>query len=348
MSKLDLYISEVLTSPNKKVIRHFLLQLLLLAITSSVLWSADYGMPEMDLILIWAFYYMAINVLVYLNIYVLAKKFLLNNRISTYIISVIGLVAVLTLFIGVLQSFLPEASEISSSVHPILGIISSVAAVSLLFAGTSALVLFGQWILSGQKRSELETLNLAAELRMLKNQINPHFLFNMLNNCYLLVKKGRPEAAEVLFRLEKLLHYQMECISNERVTLNGEIEFLASLLELEKIRRDKFRYGIEDNITANTICLPPMILIPFVENAIKHSNESENLSYIDISFDRWEKGIVFSCTNSKSAPRSEGRKPGGIGLKNIRRRLEMLFPDRHNLTICENDKIYSIILKLEL
>lgn len=328
--------------------RHALLQCVILLITLNVFWDASDGLvATWERALMWFGYFAVMNILVYINIYLLAKPLLLRNRVSAYVFSALGLVAVVVILIGFLQTLLPDDGY-GQQAPAVIGIISSVIAIELLFAGVASLVLFRQWMLSEQRRRELETANLNAELQMLKNQINPHFLFNMLNNCYLLVKKGRREAAEVIFKLEDLLRYQIGDSDRINVTLGGEIGFLNDFLDLEKLRRDDFHFEITDNINEPELKIPPMLFIPFAENAVKHNSDSENRSYVNIAFSRWGKGIVFSCTNSKPSGSTSHNDVGGIGLKNIRRRLNLLFPGKHELTINDGEGRYCVTLKLEL
>ena len=135
-----------------------------------------------------------------------------------------------------------------------LNIISSTVSCGLLVAASSALVLFKHWISNNQRIDELEAATLQSELKFLKSQINPHFLFNMLNNVYVLIKKGRDEAAEVLFKLEDLLRYQLNDSSQEKIPLNSEIHFMNDFLNLEKIRRDNFNYIISKEGDINKVC----------------------------------------------------------------------------------------------
>jgi len=129
--------------------------------------------------------------------------------------------------------------------------------------------------------------------------------------------------------------------------LGEDIIFLNDYLKLEEIRRDNFSFSIESNVK-DDITIPPMIFIPFVENAIKHNHDSNNLSYIRIDFGKWDKGIVFRCINSKPFEKKAGKSAGGIGLNNIRRRLALLYPSSHELIINESGNEYSVTLKLEI
>ena len=172
----------------------------------------------------------------------------------------------------------------------------------------------------------------------------------MLNNVYVLIKKGRDEAAEVLFKLEDLLRYQLNDSSQEKIQLNSDIHFMNDFLNLEKIRRDNFNYIISKEGDINKVWLPPLLFIPFDENAVKHNTDSENASFVHLSFIVQDNRLLFRCENSIPLPEEEVKEPriGGLGLKNIRRRLELLYPGRHSLEIIEMKQSYTINLQLEL
>ena len=190
---------------------------------------------------------------------------------------------------------------------------------------------------------------LKAELKNLKSQLNPHFLFNMLNNVYVLIRKGRDEAAEVLFKLEDLLRYQFNDSTQDRIQLSSDIRFMNDFLNLEKIRRDNFNYTISKEGDINSVWLPPLLFIPFVENAVKHNTDGENASFVYISFNVQDNRLFFRCENSKPAEEEEkNNRIGGLGLKNIRRRLELLYPGRHSLEIIEDKQSYIVNLYLDL
>ena len=171
------------------------------------------------------------------------------------------------------------------------------------------------------------------ELQQLKNQINPHFLFNMLNNANILVKEDPDEASQILGKLNDLLRYQFNDSTRKEVSLNADIQFLTSFLELEKVRRDH-------------VCVPPLLFIPFVENAVKHNPDSDNLSYVHIYFTLHDHELSFRCENSK--PSVPVKREGGIGLANVRRRLELLYGSGYTLEIKDLATTYSVNLRLSL
>ena len=186
-----------------------------------------------------------------------------------------------------------------------------------------------------------------SELDVLQSQINPHFLFNMLNNANVLIKRNPEEASKVLFKLEDLLRYQINDSSRERVALASDIRFLNDYLNLEKIRRDHFQFTMEQEGDIDSIWIQPLLFIPFVENAVKHSFDSEHPSSVHLSFKVEENQLEFRCENTMPAV-AVSNKVGGIGLANIQRRLGLLYPDCYELEQIENENRYMVTLCITL
>ena len=170
----------------------------------------------------------------------------------------------------------------------------------------------------------------------------------MLNNANVLIKRNPEEASKVLFKLEDLLRYQINDSSRERVSLASDIRFLNDYLNLEKIRRDNFRLTMEQEGDIESIWIQPLLFIPFVENAVKHSFDSEHPSSVRISFKVDDNRLEFHCENSKPSVAVSKGKVGGIGLANIQRRLGLLYPDRYQLELKEDETRYSVILSITL
>ena len=219
--------------------------------------------------------------------------------------------------------------------------------VLLLSAGgCTSFELFRRWVVSDKKILELEKATKQAELQQLKKQINPHFLFNMLNNANILVKDAPDEASQILEKLDNLLRYQLNDSTRREVFLTADIQFLTSFLELEKVRRDHFEYTIFQEGNMENICIPPLLFIPFVENAVKHNLDSDNLSYVHLYFSVHNKQLTFRCENSK--PRVPVKREGGIGLANVKRRLDLLYESRYTLQIEDKETTYNVNLHLNL
>ena len=156
------------------------------------------------------------------------------------------------------------------------------------------------------------------------------------------------EASKVLFKLEDLLRYQINDSSRERVSLASDIRFLNDYLNLEKIRRDNFQFTLRQEGEVDSIWIQPLLFIPFVENAVKHSFDSEHSSYVHVFFKVEAHRLEFRCENSKPAVAVQQGKVGGIGLANIQRRLGLLYPEHYKLEQREDENLYSVILSITL
>jgi LytS/YehU family sensor histidine kinase len=218
--------------------------------------------------------------------------------------------------------------------------------VAVVLGCVTGLKVFKKWISDVQRMNELHEINLRTELEQLKSQVNPHFLFNTLNNLLVLMKTDTEKASQVLLGLSDLLRYQLYDSAREKIQLSKDIAFIENLLTLEKIRKNDFEYSIhtEGNINAQT--LPPFLFIPFVENAIKHGASTDEHSYLTVHFRIDDKNLHFFSENSKPVIKNSNR--GGIGLGNIKRRLELLYPQKHTLEMIDNPDKYVVNLIIPL
>ncbi len=191
---------------------------------------------------------------------------------------------------------------------------------------------------------------LATELEALKAQVHPHFLFNTLNNLYALTRRQAPEAPGVVLKLSNLLRYVLyECNAPE-VPLAQEIQFLKNYVALEQLRyggRLEVSLNFTGNIHAQRIA--PLLLIPFLENAFKHGT-SEQLDQAWVSLNLAVEGhtLTFQLLNSRDPEASAALLAGGIGLQNVRRRLELLYPDRYDLQVLPEEDTFLVNLRLVL
>jgi len=205
------------------------------------------------------------------------------------------------------------------------------------------------WYVIQKQKAELITQNQASELALLRSQVNPHFLFNTLNNIYSLVYKKAEEAPEAVMKLSSIMRYMLYDATTDKVLLEKEIEYLQSFIELQKLRlrhKDYIELLIEGNADGRYIA--PMLLIPFVENAFKHGDKSGTRPGIWIRLTIESNRIVFEVKNRiRKINNASIDKIGGIGLNNIRRRLELLYPQKHSLEIIPEDTMFSIKLILE-
>lgn len=188
-----------------------------------------------------------------------------------------------------------------------------------------------------------------AELNFLKSQINPHFLFNSLNSVYFLIDKNNVEARTSLHKFSDMLRHQLYGVADAKIPLEKEISYLEDYVALQKLRKDEkydvsFRY--EQNVKG--IDIEPFLLMPFVENAFKHVSHSRPGNFIRFNIQRSNGSLSFKAENSIEANPSIKPGEGGIGLNNVKRRLELLYPGRHSLDISRDDETYRVNLTLKI
>jgi sensor histidine kinase YesM len=205
------------------------------------------------------------------------------------------------------------------------------------------------WYEAQKLKAELINRNQASELALLRSQVNPHFLFNTLNNIYSLVYKKSEDAPEAVMKLSSIMRYMLYDATSDKVLLEKEIEYLKSFIELQKLRlrqHDFVEITIHGESNGRTIA--PMLLIPFVENAFKHSSKNAPNPGIRIDLYIEPRQIRFTVANHirKSAD-TPGDPSGGIGLHNIQRRLDLLYPGKHSLVITEDQEIFTVKLVIE-
>jgi sensor histidine kinase YesM len=286
-------------------------------------------------------------VIIYLNLLFFIPRYLLRNKFVTYLV-MCCMLALLFFFCeyAVTNHFLRPVSKYIDLVDfSVKGFIDSTFIPIVFLCATAGYKIFKKWIIDAQLLAELKQSRIQDELQSLKNQINPHFLFNTLNNLNTLISSDSAKASAIVLGLSDVLRYQLYEANADKVLLKKDIEILRQYLELEKIRRDNFQFSLNMNSNVSGILIPPFIFINFVENAIKHSLDSKGFSYITIDFSIKEGFLYFTCKNSKPLTAAL-KKTGGLGLQNIKRRLELMYDGKYALDINEADRDYTIELKL--
>jgi two-component system, LytTR family, sensor kinase len=197
-----------------------------------------------------------------------------------------------------------------------------------------------------QKELEKEKLN--SELAFLKNQISPHFFFNTLNNIYSLISINTGDSQKAVLKLSKLMRYLLYDSEHGNTKLSNEIDFMYNYIDLMKLRMtNKISMNVSFPEKHDDISIPPLIFIPFIENAFKHGISNREKSYVDISMTVDKDSIRFRCANSVIKSREENEhEQTGIGLDNVTKRLNILFPDKHELKINKSDKEFEVLLRI--
>jgi sensor histidine kinase YesM len=285
-------------------------------------------------------------ILVYVNLYFLIKKFFFTKKYFVYTIVVILLV-LLFVFIhyGLFQFFFKDYGEtIAPFTSSIYNLLAETLTPLAFIGSTTGIKVFKQWMIDSDKFAELQNTELQNELTHLKNQVNPHFLFNTLNNIRTLNETDTKKANQVLLGLSDILRYQIYDSNKELMVLSKDIAILDDYLLLEKIRRDNFSYQIVVDGDANAVMVPPLLFINFVENAIKHGASARDMSFCNLHFNINSGKLYFTCVNSK--PSVVMKSKGGLGIKNIERRLQLLYPGNHTLNVKDEVNSYTVQLTI--
>lgn len=204
------------------------------------------------------------------------------------------------------------------------------------------------WIRDQRHKTELALREHQLELELLKTQLNPHFFFNTLNNIYSLVYKKSDNAPAAVMKLSEIMRYLIYESKTELVPLEKEVEQLENYMELEKLRikdPDFIDYHITGDISSHII--PPMLLITFAENAFKHGKRKVKSPGISIEINAENDRLRYSVKNYLIIEPSNSHLGEGLGMQNTRRRLELLYPDKHSLRIVHDDNSYEVNLELD-
>jgi two-component system, LytTR family, sensor kinase len=200
-----------------------------------------------------------------------------------------------------------------------------------------------------QRMAETAKEKAEAELNFLKSQINPHFVFNSLNSVYFLIDKNNTAARESLHKFSDMLRYQLYEMNGDKIPIEKEIQYLKDYMDLQQLRKDD-RYSVQFSCAAGVkgFSIEPLLLVPFVENAFKHIshyNDKNNFVKVDLYYNNGD--FTFFAENTKENQRTT-ETHGGIGLNNVKRRLELLYPGKHDLKIEETENNFSVQLNLQL
>ncbi|HEV8158952.1 MAG TPA: histidine kinase [Pyrinomonadaceae bacterium] len=261
--------------------------------------------------------------------------FCLISAISGSLISLI--------FFGFEQAIFHDAREFFT-------LTASLFLIAVIHGGI-ALVIRGfiTWYDEIKLKEELAQKSFEMELALIKSQINPHFLFNTINNIDVLINKDAGKASEYLNKLSDILRYMVYETKTEKISLAKELNYIEKYLELQKIRTSNPNYvNFEVTGNANNLTIAPIILFPFIENAFKHTENKKNSNSINIKVLIEKTKLVFECENSYQNNLQIQQHYGGLGNELIQKRLMLLYPDSHLLEIADNNGIYKLKLSLDL
>jgi len=288
-------------------------------------------------------------IICYLNYFVLLPRFLTKKNVWQYLIEFIFPFALL-MFIRIHT----ERYLIDGYTHQEEYLYRTRFVVQLITTNLFIVIFVGMlrfavdWFALEGKRKELENEKLLAELNFLKAQINPHFLFNTLNNLYYLAYTKSENTTEVIAKLSQMMRYMIYDSNHAKVPLQKEIEYMENYISLERLRLNDqipIKFEVKGNI--ENVWITPFIFITFLENAFKHgvSNNNPN-AWVNVLVELTNHQCIYHVENSKPEAKTNAHEKSGIGLQNVHRRLELSYPGKHRLTI--EDKQDRHIVKLNL
>lgn len=284
---------------------------------------------------------------IYINIYWLIPKFLVKKRYLIYSALIIVLIIGWGLFLGYGEPWI-DRNLFNQVDEEYPNPASGIMAMLFIILISTLLHLSYRWFKQLSEIQQIENDHLHFELSLLKNQINPHFFFNTLNNLYALSLEKSDETPLVILKLSEMMRYTIYDCKAPKVPISSEVTYLENYIALQEMRHHKrgvvsFRKEISDD----SLQVAPMILIVFIENAFKHGFDlMEKNAFINIKLKTNKNSLHLHIENNFTD--SENENEIGIGLENVERRLSLIYPELHELKIIKNKSVFSVDLNLNL
>jgi len=286
-------------------------------------------------------------VIFYTNYSLLVPYFLLKKKILPYLFCVVILLLISYLIIFNVFGFEFYDSRNLLDKRPSKFIINIFFNSVIIIIGT-IIRLYEQWIENDRINKEIELKKNKTELESLKNQLNPHFLFNSLNSIYSLSTKKSNDTPEAVIMLSELMRYMLYKANDKKVLLKDELQYIENYIKLQHIRIAKNK-NVKINIKGviSTQKISPLLFISYIENAFKYGTDFNGNTEIEIDISVKDNELQFKCVNI-IGNRSKDEESSGIGMQNTKNRLKLLYPDKHWLTTIENDNKFMVDLKLKI
>jgi len=289
--------------------------------------------------------------MVYITNYLLIPKLLYKRRYFLFGFSFILMILVSSVVkMNILGQVTNNPALMSLSGNLKARIYDNVIPHFFLVLSGAAFKLMMDYTRMQQRMVEMAKEKAEAELNFLKSQINPHFLFNSLNSVYFLIEKNNVEAREALHKFSDMLRYQLYEMNGESIPVEKEISYLKDYVDLQKLRKNE-NYAFTFNCSPDVqgFSIEPLLLVPFVENAFKHiSHHINQLNFIRMDLSMKNRNFHFTIENSKEVMEKTTEKHTGIGLNNVKRRLELLYPEKHRLKITDETGIFNVELSINI
>ena len=294
--------------------------------------------------------------LVYFNLRILIPRYWNTGKYSKYITSIIVMeIITISLLSLILYNFPETAFKRFISLNPWKMVMMNSFKTNIFVLSSSLFHFVKEWIAlkdENLRYTENAQKQLAAELSILKAQVNPHFLFNTLNNIYSMSLYDSNKTPEMILKLSQLLSYMLYECKDEEVNLEKEIQFIKNYIDLESVRVEDIAH-INLNINGEDPGhkVPPLLFIPLIENAFKHGISTEQSTSkininLEISSDKID--LEINTPIDHSIEENKNNELGGLGIKNVKKRLDLLFPEHHTFQISKDNSLYTTKLSLLL
>ena len=299
------------------------------------------------LLIVISVYFVFNSTTFYITAYYLMPRYLHTGKYAKFALGFIACVLLFSLGLSVFIYYLLREYSPQFENKLFLYLIALLT-ISTMVGGLSAVKLLVDKIKGDRKARDVEQQRIESELQYLKAQVNPHFLFNAINSVYFRIKKDADAAAATLIKLSDLLRFQLYDCSDEKIAIEKEVEYLNNFVALEKIRKgEKIKVDLVSSSSLQGFYVAPFMLIPFLENAFKYvSNFSANENKIIIKL--WREENIFYAHFFNTTDNLVRSDVGGIGHKNVKRRLELIYPGKHQLEILEKPGTYKVMLSLDV
>lgn len=287
-------------------------------------------------------------IIFYFNYFFLIPRFLLAKRYWLYSLFLFLAIMAVFLLSGSLFIFSDFSPEILARTNPIIEKVIPVILINAISLWLLSIVSSILWTVYNRLK-QTETEKLTAQIASLKSQINPHFLFNTLNNIYATALDTSPKTADMIDKLSEMMRYAMKDTQQDFVWIEDEINYIDNFIELQRLRLDrsiKLEYHRLDIVPA--VQIAPMLLIPFIENAFKHGVNSEQKSHIEIELAIDKTAFQLRVANNKVLVQRDLTEGSGLGIDNTRHRLNLIYPSKHLLVINDSEKKFSVSLHIDL
>lgn len=289
-------------------------------------------------------------IVVYFNLFYLIPQYLTRKKFFTYL-GLLVLFVLLITPIRVIVLYFKYSGELETQADLVINQNLYFLSTFLIAGSSTIFSIVTDWARQLKDKQDIERQSMQSELKFLKSQINPHFLFNTLNNLYALTLKKSEKAPEIVLKLSEMMRYMLYECNEKQVLLSKEINYMKNYMDLEQLRQGgHVDIQFEVNGQVSTQKIAPLLFITFLENSFKHGLSNQIAKgFVHVRFDVYGQEINFLVKNSKpdSLPHQLHTRPGGIGLVNVKRRLELLYPKKYELCIDDLPNSYEVNLKIQ-